>query len=175
MLRNKFLSICNSHRILAAMMMTIESGKDILVLFFYISKCNWLVLVLTSRIALLQRVLSYFRVLLSLHSPQKGKQYTEWVLLRFSGAERFQWGKDKRYTMWNAHPNSQHCRAQGERKESWKEWRFFRISSESQYRVSNQCELARVRNLFRSLALKLGNPETKTQGGAGFVIPMNKS
>ena len=48
MLRNKFLSICNSHRILVAMMMTIESGKDIFVLFFYISKCIWLVLVLTS-------------------------------------------------------------------------------------------------------------------------------
>ena len=30
------------------MMMTIESGKDIFVLFFYISKCNWLGLVLTS-------------------------------------------------------------------------------------------------------------------------------
>lgn len=56
-----------------------------------------------------------------------------------------------------------------------KERRFFRISSESQYRVSNQCELARVRNLFLNLALKLGNPETKTQGDAGFVIPMNKS
>ena len=41
MLRNKFLSICNSHRILVAMMMTIESGKDIFVLFFYISKCIW--------------------------------------------------------------------------------------------------------------------------------------
>ena len=38
-----------------------------------------------------------------------------------------------------------------------------------------KCEKAGVRNLFLSLALKLGNPETKTQGGAGFVIPMNKS
>ena len=53
--------------------------------------------------------------------------------------------------------------------------KILRVSSESQYRVSNQCELARVRNLFLSLALKLGNPEAKTQGGAGFVIPMNKS
>ena len=38
-----------------------------------------------------------------------------------------------------------------------------------------KCEKAGVRNLFLSLDLKLGNPETKTQGGAGFVIPMNKS
>ena len=36
---------------------------------------------LTSGIALLQRVLSKFRLLLSLHSPQNGKKGTEWVLL----------------------------------------------------------------------------------------------
>ena len=36
---------------------------------------------LTSGIALLQRVLSKFRLLLSLHSPPNGKKGTEWVLL----------------------------------------------------------------------------------------------
>lgn len=88
MLRNKFLSICNSHRILVAMMMTIESGKDIFVLFFYISKCNWLVFVLKSGCFARQPVLSKFRLRLSLHSPRNGTQSTEWVLLRFSSAGR---------------------------------------------------------------------------------------
>ena len=60
-----------------------------------ISKCNWLVFVLTSGISLWQRVLSCFRMLLSLHSPQKGKQYTEWVLLSFLSAVMFNEGKSK--------------------------------------------------------------------------------
>ena len=38
-------------------------------------------------------MLSYFRVLLSLHSPQNGKKGTEWVLLSISSAIRFNEGK----------------------------------------------------------------------------------
>ncbi len=58
-----------------------------------ISKCGWLVLVLTSGVSLLQRVFSCSRVLLSLHSPQKWKKQTEWVLLSFSSAVWFNEGK----------------------------------------------------------------------------------
>ena len=50
---------------------------------------------LISGVALLQRVLSCFRVLLSLHSPQKGKLCTEWVLLRVSSAVMVNEGKRK--------------------------------------------------------------------------------
>ena len=81
-----------------------------------ISKCNWLVLVLTLGYFAGQLLLSKFRVLLSLRSPQNGKKGTEWELLSISSAIRFNEGKD--CTLWNAHQNSLHCNGQGERKES---------------------------------------------------------
>ena len=47
-----------------------------------ISKCNWLVLVLTSGYFAWQLLLSCFRVLLSLHSPPNGKKQTLWLLFK---------------------------------------------------------------------------------------------
>jgi len=40
------------------------------------------------------------------------------VLLRISSSVRFNEGEDKHCTLWNAHPNSLHCRVQGERKKN---------------------------------------------------------
>ena len=58
-----------------------------------ISKCNWLVLVLTLGYFAGQLLLSKFRVLLSLHSPPNGKKQTLWVLLSISIAGRLNEGK----------------------------------------------------------------------------------
>ena len=52
-------------------------------LYSTISKCNWLVFVLTSGDFAEQLALSKFRLLLSLHSSRKREQWTEWVLFSF--------------------------------------------------------------------------------------------
>ena len=80
-----------------------------------------------------QLALSKFRLLLSLHSSRKGKQYTKWVLLRNRSAVRasstkersqtktlsaVRFNEGKNCTLWNAYPNTLHCNGQGERKEN---------------------------------------------------------